>query len=63
VNIVRIVVVDYDPNWKNEYLKEERAIKEMLQDELVNSFHFGSTSVPDLKAKPIIDILLATIDR
>ncbi|TCZ78859.1 GrpB family protein [Paenibacillus albiflavus] len=56
---MRIVVVDHDPNWKNEYLKEERAIKEILQEELVNSFHIGSTSVRDLKAKPIIDILLA----
>lgn len=55
---MNIIVVDYDPNWKNEYLKEEHAIKEILQDELVNCFHIGSTSVPNLKAKPIIDILL-----
>ncbi|MFB6362814.1 GrpB family protein [Paenibacillus elgii] len=57
-----ITVVEYDPNWKNAYLKEEHAIKEILQDELVNSFHIGSTSVPDLKAKPIIDILLVVND-
>lgn len=58
VYLMIIKVVDYNQNWKNEYLKEERAIKEILQDELVNSFHIGSTSVPNLKAKPIIDILL-----
>ncbi|WP_163856898.1 GrpB family protein [Paenibacillus elgii] len=55
---MNITVVEHNPNWKEEYLKEEREIKEILQDELVNSFHIGSTSVPGLKAKPIIDILL-----
>ncbi|WP_317955866.1 GrpB family protein [Paenibacillus chitinolyticus] len=59
---MNIIVVEYDPNWKNEYLKEEQAIKAILQDELVNSFHIGSTSVPHLKAKPIIDILLVVND-
>ncbi|AJS61455.1 GrpB family protein [Paenibacillus sp. IHBB 10380] len=59
---MNIIVVEYDPNWNNEYLKEEHAIKEILQDELVNCFHVGSTSVPNLKAKPIIDILLVVND-
>ncbi|USG63397.1 GrpB family protein [Brevibacillus ruminantium] len=59
---MNITVVEYDPNWPIEYQKEEQAIKEMLQDELVNCFHIGSTSVPDLKAKPIIDILLVASD-
>jgi GrpB-like predicted nucleotidyltransferase (UPF0157 family) len=59
---MNIIVVDYDPNWKNEYLKEEQALKEILKEELVNSFHIGSTSVPNLKAKPTIDILLVVND-
>ncbi|MCC3373589.1 GrpB family protein [Cohnella sp. REN36] len=59
---MNIKVVEYDPNWKTEYLKEEQAIKGILQDELVKSFHIGSTSVPNLKAKPIIDILLVVND-
>ncbi|MGE7768174.1 GrpB family protein [Peribacillus sp. NPDC096540] len=53
-----IKVVDYDQSWTNEYKKEEQCIKSILQNELVNSFHIGSTSVRGLKAKPIIDILL-----
>jgi len=55
---VKIRVVDYDPNWKVEYEKEKRAIQEIAGDALINIFHIGSTSVPGLKAKPIIDILL-----
>ncbi|MFD3262213.1 GrpB family protein [Paenibacillus lentus] len=59
---MKITIVEYDSNWTTEYLKEEQAIKEILQDDLVNSFHIGSTSVPGLKAKPIIDILLVVND-
>lgn len=57
-----IKVVDYNQNWSSEYHKEEQSIKSILQEELVNSFHIGSTSVPGLKAKPIIDILLVVND-
>ncbi|WP_106767559.1 GrpB family protein [Paenibacillus faecalis] len=59
---MKITVVEYDPNWRNKYLKEEFKIKGILQDKLINSFHIGSTSIPNLKAKPIIDILLVVKD-
>ncbi|GIN87505.1 hypothetical protein J6TS2_38910 [Heyndrickxia sporothermodurans] len=59
---MNIKVVEYDQNWKTEYEKEEQSIKSFLQDEWVSSFHIGSTSVPGLKAKPIIDILLVVND-
>lgn len=59
---MNIRVVDYNQNWNNEYKKEELSIKTFLQEELVNSFHIGSTSVQGLKAKPIIDILLVVKD-
>ncbi|MGE7693813.1 GrpB family protein [Lysinibacillus sp. NPDC094177] len=57
-----IKVVDHNHNWNNDYQKEERSIKAILQEESVNCFHIGSTSVPGLKAKPIIDILLVVND-
>ncbi len=57
-----IKVVDYNHNWSSLYQKEERSIRAILQEEWVNSFHIGSTSVPGLKAKPIIDILLVVND-
>lgn len=36
---------------------EAETIKTILGDNLLQAFHIGSTSVPGLKAKPIIDIM------
>lgn len=55
---MRIRVVEHDPSWAVMYREEEVALQRILQSELVASYHIGSTSVPGLKAKPIIDILL-----
>ncbi|KQL21205.1 GrpB family protein [Cytobacillus solani] len=57
-----IKVVDFNQNWSSEYQNEEQSIRTILQEELVNSFHIGSTSVSGLKAKPVIDILLVVND-
>lgn len=59
---MHIKVVDYHPHWCSDYQKEEQSIRTILQGEWVNSFHIGSTSVPGLQAKPIIDILLVVKD-
>lgn len=52
-----IVVVDYDPFWPLLFRKEADAISRILGDNLVLIHHIGSTSVPFLAAKPIIDIM------
>lgn len=52
-----IVVVDYDPLWPLLFQKEADAISRILGDNLVLIHHIGSTSVPFLAAKPIIDIM------
>ncbi|WP_349774617.1 GrpB family protein [Virgibacillus sp. LDC-1] len=53
-----ISVVEYDSSWRGTYREEEALVKKILQKELIRSVHIGSTSVPGLKAKPIIDMLL-----
>lgn len=53
-----IIIEEYNPNWISEYEKEAKRIADILKDELVRIHHIGSTSVPNLPAKPIIDILL-----
>ena len=60
-----IVVVPYDEKWPEAFSDERSLIKEMLGDVAVTIYHIGSTAVPGLSAKPVIDILLevSTIDE
>jgi GrpB-like predicted nucleotidyltransferase (UPF0157 family) len=51
-----IRVVPYDPEWAGEFEREAAAIRDALSDVLVRIEHVGSTAVPGLPAKPIIDI-------
>lgn len=51
---------DYDPRWPAEFAEEEVRIRAVLPRQLVLGIeHFGSTAIPGLSAKPIIDILVA----
>ncbi len=52
----QIIVVDYDPNWPSLYEQEKDRIVAALGEGIVQIEHIGSTSVPGLAAKPIIDI-------
>ncbi|MEM6253572.1 MAG: GrpB family protein [Cyanobacteria bacterium P01_D01_bin.156] len=52
----KIVVVDYDPEWPNIFKRLRDRIWPVLQDFAISIEHVGSTSVPGLAAKPIIDI-------
>lgn len=52
-----IIVTDYDPRWPAEYEKESEKIKAILGENCVAIYHIGSTAVPGLAAKPIIDIM------
>ena len=49
---------DYNSNWEKEYLEEEQLLKKVLGSKIIEIHHIGSTSIPNLKAKPVIDILL-----
>ncbi len=58
----RIVVQDYDPAWPRMYEREAARIAGALGGRVVRLEHVGSTSVPGLPAKPIIDIVLEVPD-
>lgn len=58
----QIILADYDPNWPNLFAIEESRIRGAIGDVALSIDHVGSTSVPDLIAKPIIDILLVVPD-
>lgn len=57
-----IEIRDYDSIWPRWYEREEARIRSILGDRVVRIEHVGSTSVPDLPAKPIIDIALEVPD-
>ncbi|MBW4574361.1 MAG: GrpB family protein [Aphanothece sp. CMT-3BRIN-NPC111] len=57
-----VVIVEYDPGWVLLFEQEALRICEVLDRDLVTRIeHFGSTSVPGLAAKPIIDLLVGVV--
>ena len=58
----KITLVDYDSAWPERYSGLEREIRELLGPAALQIEHVGSTSVPGLIAKPIIDIVLVVVD-
>jgi GrpB-like predicted nucleotidyltransferase (UPF0157 family) len=57
-----IELVDYDVAWPRLFDEEAIRIRASLGDRALRIEHVGSTSVPGLAAKPIIDIVLAVAD-
>src|ERR1700691_4473702 len=53
----KIEVIRYDPNWPAMFEQEATLIHRALGTNCLAIHHIGSTSVPGLSAKPIIDIL------
>jgi GrpB-like predicted nucleotidyltransferase (UPF0157 family) len=58
----RIEIRDYDPTWPDLYAREARRIRHALGDRVRRLEHVGSTSVPGLAAKPVIDLVLEVPD-
>lgn len=55
----RVTVVDYRPEWPEMYAREAAAIADILGENMTAIYYIGSTAVPGLAAKPIIDIMPA----
>jgi GrpB-like predicted nucleotidyltransferase (UPF0157 family) len=53
-----VELVRFSSKWKYEYQKEAQILKNMLYDYDCIIEHIGSTSIPNMIAKPIIDILI-----
>jgi GrpB-like predicted nucleotidyltransferase (UPF0157 family) len=58
----KVIVVPHDPNWQRAFLAESPHLASALGDNVVNIYHIGSTSIPTIYAKPIIDILIEVED-
>ena len=59
----RVEVVSYDPRWPEMFAREREHLARCLPSDLIGRIeHFGSTAVPGLAAKPIIDMLVEVVD-
>ena len=54
----QVRVVPHDPAWEERFETEAAALRSVLADEALAVHHIGSTSVPGLRAKPTIDVLI-----
>jgi GrpB-like predicted nucleotidyltransferase (UPF0157 family) len=57
-----IRLIEYDPAWPRLFEREASRIRALLDDRVLVLEHAGSTSVPGLAAKPIVDIVLGVAD-
>ena len=61
---MRIFMVPHDPKWRKAFEDEARRITDALgSDVVVTVHHIGSTAIPGIYAKPVIDILLVAHDH
>lgn len=56
---MRIHMVPHNPRWRQEFENETKQITDALgEGNFVTVHHIGSTAIPNIYAKPVIDILL-----
>ncbi|WP_245676683.1 GrpB family protein [Bacillus solimangrovi] len=54
----KVEVIAYDPMWHSLFNDESKRLRVIFIDNLVNIHHIGSTSIPNMSAKPVIDLLI-----
>lgn len=59
---VTVVIADADPTWPGHYEAYAAALRALLGERLLLVDHIGSTSVPGLAVKPVIDIVAGIED-
>ena len=53
-----VELVEHDPTWAELFEQERKVLAEVFEGHAVGIEHIGSTSVPELCAKPIVDVLV-----
>jgi GrpB-like predicted nucleotidyltransferase (UPF0157 family) len=57
-----VLLVDHNPAWHQVFAVEATHIRAALGPTVIDLQHFGSTSIPTIRAKPILDIMLGIAD-
>ena len=56
IDVLEIIITEYNPNWRMFFKNEKRLLKEVFFNQYKSINHIGSTSIPSLDSKPIVDI-------
>ncbi|MDQ0088568.1 GrpB-like predicted nucleotidyltransferase (UPF0157 family) [Paenibacillus anaericanus] len=59
---MKVRLTEYDESWVRMYEEETHLLKKIFGEEIIRFEHFGSTAVPRLKAKPVIDMMCIVRD-
>ena len=59
----KVFLVPWTEEWEIEFMKEKQIIEEQIGEHILAIHHIGSTSIPYLSAKPIIDIAIELKDN
>ena len=62
MNVQRVFLVPRDARWAEEFSRESSVVAGAIGDLLIAMHHIGSTAIPGIHAKPIIDILAVVSD-
>ena len=54
----KVEVVPHNPSWHQEFARESKLVATVLGNNFITIHHIGSTSIPNIYAKPIIDMLV-----
>jgi len=58
----KVEVVPHDPRWRDEFEAEAKHVAAALGDNVVAVHHIGSTAIPNIYAKPVVDLLIEVRD-
>lgn len=61
-NSIKVEVVPHNPEWRHAFEQEAKQIAIAIEDNLIHIHHIGSTAIPNIYAKPIIDFLVEVKD-
>jgi GrpB-like predicted nucleotidyltransferase (UPF0157 family) len=59
---MKVEVVPHDPAWHSKFAAESMRVAIALGENVIAMYHIGSTAIPNIYAKPIIDMLVEVQD-
>ena len=59
---IPVLLVAHDPRWAGEAEREARRVRDAVTPDVLHVHHIGSTAIPGIAAKPILDLLGVAID-